>query len=222
MTQGGQIEARHADHHFQAAHGIASAVSGIVVKLPSCPVFIACSMSKASAPRHSPTIIRSGRIRRAFAHKVARCDIAFAFNVYRASLHPANVRLLQLQFGRIFNGDHALVGRNEPREALRSVVLPVPVPPEINTLTRAWTQAARNCNISAVIVPLESRSSLSSGRAPNRRIETKAPSIARGGIMALSRLPSGRRASTIGQVSSTRRPARCTIRCITCSRCRSS
>ena len=31
---------------------------------PSCPVFIACSMSSASAPRTSPTTIRSGRIRR--------------------------------------------------------------------------------------------------------------------------------------------------------------
>ncbi len=37
----------------------------IVVRLPSCPVFIACSMSRASPPRHSPTMIRSGRMRRA-------------------------------------------------------------------------------------------------------------------------------------------------------------
>ena len=38
----------------------------IVVIDPSWPVFIACSMSKASEPRTSPTTIRSGRIRRAF------------------------------------------------------------------------------------------------------------------------------------------------------------
>src|SRR3954454_6174419 len=30
---------------------------------PSCPVFIACSMSRLSPPRHSPTTMRSGRIR---------------------------------------------------------------------------------------------------------------------------------------------------------------
>lgn len=36
-----------------------------VLKLPSCPVFSACSISMASAPRTSPTMIRSGRIRRA-------------------------------------------------------------------------------------------------------------------------------------------------------------
>lgn len=32
---------------------------------PSCPVFMACSISKASAPRTSPTTMRSGRIRKA-------------------------------------------------------------------------------------------------------------------------------------------------------------
>jgi len=35
-----------------------------VVIEPSWPVFIACSMSSASPPRHSPTMIRSGRMRR--------------------------------------------------------------------------------------------------------------------------------------------------------------
>ena len=37
----------------------------MVVRLPSWPVFIAWSMSSASAPRHSPMMIRSGRMRRA-------------------------------------------------------------------------------------------------------------------------------------------------------------
>ena len=36
-----------------------------VVSEPSCPVFMACSMSSASPPRHSPTMMRSGRMRRA-------------------------------------------------------------------------------------------------------------------------------------------------------------
>ena len=36
-----------------------------VDKLPSCPVFIACSTSSASAPRHSPTITRVGLMRSA-------------------------------------------------------------------------------------------------------------------------------------------------------------
>ena len=38
----------------------------IVVSEPSWPVFMACSMSRASGPRHSPMMIRSGRMRKAF------------------------------------------------------------------------------------------------------------------------------------------------------------
>ena len=37
-----------------------------VVSDPSCPVFMACNMSIVSSPRHSPTTIRSGRMRNAF------------------------------------------------------------------------------------------------------------------------------------------------------------
>ena len=51
-------------------------------------------------------------------------------------------------------------------------------------------------------------------------MEIEQPSIASGGAMMLTREPSGRRASAIGQVSSTRRPTRVTIRCamfITCA-----
>ena len=36
---------------------------------PGCPVFIACMASSASAPRTSPTTMRSGRIRSAFFNK---------------------------------------------------------------------------------------------------------------------------------------------------------
>jgi hypothetical protein len=50
-----------------------------------------------------------------------------------------------------------------------------------------------------------------SGVAPKRRIDTSGPSTANGGMIALTREPSGRRASTIGLDSSTRRPTRETI-----------
>ncbi len=46
--------------------------------------------------------------------------------------------------------------------------------------------------------------------------------MASGGMMALTRLPSGRRASTIGLDSSTRRPTRPTILSIVRRRCASS
>ena len=60
------------------------------------------------------------------------------------------------------------------------------------------------------------------GSAENLRIVSREPSIASGGITALTRLPSGSRASTIGLDSSTRRPMRETILSIVRRRCASS
>ena len=59
---------------------------------------------------------------------------------------------------------------------------------------------------------LASRSPAVSGRAENRRIETSAPSSASGCMMALTRLPSGSRALTIGLASSILLPTRPAIR----------
>ena len=61
-----------------------------------------------------------------------------------------------------------------------------------------------------------------SGPVPKRRIDNAGPSSASGGMMALTREPSGRRASTIGEDSSTLRPTRDTMRSMICSRWRSS
>ena len=85
---------------------------------PSWPVFMACSMSSASAPRTSPTMMRSGRMRRRVAHQVALRDLAAAFDVRRARLQPHDVRLLELQLGRVLDGDDALVVRDERRQAV--------------------------------------------------------------------------------------------------------
>ena len=56
----------------------------------------------------------------------------------------------------------------------------------------------------------------------NFRIVSAEPSTASGGMTALTRLPSGSRASTIGLDSSTRRPIRDTILSIVRRRCCSS
>ena len=48
----------------------------IVVSDPSWPVFIACIISKASLPRTSPTMIRSGRMRSEFRNR-SRCVTGF-------------------------------------------------------------------------------------------------------------------------------------------------
>ena len=60
------------------------------------------------------------------------------------------------------------------------------------------------------------------GRCRNGGWTSEGPSSASGGMMALTREPSGRRASTIGDDSSTRRPTRETMRSMICSRWRSS
>ena len=83
----------------------------MVVKLPSWPVFIACSMSSASSPRTSPTMMRSGRMRSALIDELALPDRALAFDVRRARFQPDDVTLPQHQFRGVFDRDDALVGR---------------------------------------------------------------------------------------------------------------
>ena len=85
---------------------------------PSWPVFIACSRSNASGPRTSPTMIRSGRMRRQFLTRSRIVDLAAAFEVGRPGLQPHHVRLLQLQFGGVLAGDDPLVGVDEGGQAV--------------------------------------------------------------------------------------------------------
>ena len=66
------------------------------------------------------------------------------------------------------------------------------------------------------------RSSAPSRSVRKRRIDSTGPSSASGGMMALTREPSARRASTIGLDSSMRRPTMLTMRSMICRRCRSS
>ena len=99
-----------------------------------------------------------------------------------------------------------------------SVVLPEPVPPLMTIFRRAFMAPSRNMTISGVNAPNLRRSSRVSGLEPKRRIVSDGPSSASGGMIAFNREPSGSRASTIGDVSSTRRPTRETIRSRICSK----
>ena len=94
---------------------------------------------------------------------------------------------------------------------LSRVVFPEPVPPEMSTLSLEPITAWSRSTISGVREPSSIRSSAFSGSAGKRRIESMGPSRARGGMMALTRDPSDRRASTMGLSSSTRRPTLETI-----------
>ena len=100
----------------------------------------------------------------------------------------------------------------EPVRQLSSVVLPEPVPPEISTLQRTRPMISSSVLASGEIdLYLTSCSSFSRSFL-NLRMVSAGPSIASGGAMTLTRLPSGRRASQIGLNSSTRRPTWLTMR----------
>ena len=95
---------------------------------------------------------------------------------------------------------------------LSVVVLPVPVPPETMTLSRPTTQACEEAGRRAALsVPKRMRSSTWNGSLENFRMVRNGPPMASGWITALTREPSGRRASTIGVASSMRRPTWPTI-----------
>ena len=92
------------------------------------------------------------------------------------------------------------------------VVLPLPVPPETSTLQRAMTAASRNFAAVGVSDFFATRSETCRRRKGNLRIVRQGPLMASGGITALTRLPSFKRASTSGCDLSIRRPTRETIR----------
>ncbi len=99
-----------------------------------------------------------------------------------------------------------------PDRTLSMVVLPAPVPPDITTLSLDRTIALNVLATGSVKVPIRSRSATPNRSTAKRRIDNTGPSMARGGMMAFTRDPSARRASTIGEDSSTRRPTAETIR----------
>src|SRR5215216_4278320 len=74
----------------------------IVAIEPSWPVFMAWSMSKASSPRHSPRMMRSGRMRSAFLTR-----------------SRWRMRLLQLKLGRVLDRDQALGVGDVGRESVQ-------------------------------------------------------------------------------------------------------
>ena len=86
------------------------------------------------------------------------------------------------------------------------------VPPETTMLSRAETHARRKSAISWVRVDSRVRSASLNTVLENLRMLMLGPFSESGGMMILTREPSGRRASTIGLLSSTRRPKGATIR----------
>ena len=147
----------------------------IVVNDPSWPVFIACSMSKASPPRHSPTMIRSGRIRSAFLTR-SRCRTWPLPSMLggRVSRLTQSSCLTCSSAGSSIVTIRSLGGINADSK-LSSVVLPVPVPPATRMLARARTHALRKSSVDRPSVPSRTRSSAASSSRENFRIVSEGP-----------------------------------------------
>ncbi len=189
---------------------------------PSWPVFIAASRSKHSAPRISPRMIRSGRIRRAF---LTRSPMVIA---------PWPSRL----GGRVSSGSQcgccrrssaasSIVSTRSPGSiifdsALSMVVLPEPVPPEMTMFIRHAPAIFSAVHIFSDIEPNSLSMSRVIGFSENLRMEIAVPRSDSGGTITFTREPSLRRASASGVVWSTRRPTWLTMRCAIWNRCVSS
>ena len=106
--------------------------------------------------------------------------------------------------------------------AFSSVVLPEPVPPEMRTFSCAMMQRRRKSTDSSLSEPMLTMSCSPRRFRENLRIVSSGPESESGAMIALTREPSGRRASTIGEDSSMRRPICATIRLMMRRRCESS
>ena len=90
-----------------------------VVIEPSWPVFMAWSMSSVSAPRHSPTTMRSGRIRRALISRSRMVIWPLPSMLAGRVSRRTTCGWRSLQFGGVLDGDDALVVRDERREVVQ-------------------------------------------------------------------------------------------------------
>ena len=188
---------------------------------PSWPVVIAWSMSSASPERHSPTMIRSGRMCIAL-----RSRLRIVISPSPSRLGGRDSSVITCSWRSWSSAASSIVTMRsslgmKPDSTLSVVVLPEPVPPETNRFSRASMHARRNSNISGVAVPNRMRSSTVYGRVENFRTVMTGPISESGSMIALTREPSGRRASTRGLDSSMRRPIGVMIRSMTRSTCSS-
>ena len=134
----------------RASRGV---LAWIVVSEPSWPVFIAWSMSRVSGPRTSPTMIRSGRMRRALRTSsrmrispspsmfAGRASSVITCSCWSWSSAASSIVTMRSSFG------------TKAESAFSVVVLPVPVPPEMSTFSFPRTHAERNDADSGVIDP---------------------------------------------------------------------
>ena len=92
----------------------------IVLIEPSWPVFMAWSMSSASATTTLTDHDAVGAHTQRVADEVADRDLTLALDVRRARFQADHVRLLQLQLGGILDRDDALVVGDEGRQHVQA------------------------------------------------------------------------------------------------------
>ena len=106
-----------------------------VDKLPSCPVFIACNTSRASAPLHSPTIIIDGRIRSAARIKsrivIGVTPSVFAFLVSSRTKFTLSISCNSAESSIVIIRSSLGINCDS---AFKNVVFPDPVPPDTKML----------------------------------------------------------------------------------------
>src|SRR5712692_8851552 len=110
-------------------------------------------MSSASGPRHSPTTMRSGRMRRQLRtrSRIEMAPLPSTFCGFDSRLITCTC-LSRSSAASSHVTMRSLAGM-KPDNTLSSVVLPEPVPPDTMTLSRVRTAASRYPMIAAVAPP---------------------------------------------------------------------
>ena len=172
-----------------------------VVSEPSWPVFMACSMSTASAPRTLAHDDAVGPHTQRVDQQQPLGHLARALDVGRAGLQPDHVGLAELELGRVLDRDDPLGGRDERRQ-------------DVEQRRLAGAGAARDEDVEPGLDDRRcSSSSIGSvGAVVAQQVlgRTARPAgtygsrgggrrCASGLMIAFTREPSGRRASTIGE-----------------------
>ncbi len=177
---------------------------------PSWPVFRAPRSSRTSAPRHSPTTNRSGRIRSASrtsrSSPIAPVPSADACRASSPTTCGCSIRSSAVSSTVTIRSSWGTA----PSIAASTVVFPLPVAPVTSTLRRPATASSRTVRRTERNVPSRS-SSASVGRSGRgSRMDNAVPPTDTGARTTCTRTPSPCRTSAHGVVSSTCRPPRAT------------
>ncbi len=172
---------------------------------------MAARSSRTSAPRHSPTIKRSGRMRRACRTSSARSTTPAPSRLPCLLWRPTAWGCAGLNSAASSTVTRRSPGSLRARRVESNVVLPVPVAPLMRKFIRPVTILRSVCPINGSTAPEDSSSSSENSRFRLILIDSSVPVVDSGGKTACTRNVSSR-TSTQGLPSSSRRPPAATRR----------